>query len=443
MDSRLKKQVIVAAAVMVAAVVVMVLVANYIKTGNGIFGNGDAKEAQSGGIQAAEAAGGSSGNGQADAGLEDPAGNAGAYGLDPDKDPYAFLSDEAFFDPVVEVADPESTLSLFVTSVEKDMRVNVVNGNGVLMGDIPFVVTVTDSEGKERNYRDADKDGSIYIAPVDPGDYQVSLQETDGYVLAEEAVPVTVKEQIDYTVIDDISFMIKSVDEIDEAQEDTAINDAELNADGTESTKRLDAEDALFGIDVSKWNKEIDWERVAASGVEFVIIRCGYRGSKTGALVEDPCFRKNIEGAEAAGLKVGVYFFTQATTEVEAVEEASMALMLCRNYKLALPVFIDTEGAGGSGRADGLDADTRTAVCEAFCRTIENAGGFNAGVYASKNWFEKNLHTEDLTDYTIWLAQYSRTATYQGDYDLWQYTSAGTVDGIDTRVDLNMCYQDY
>lgn len=423
MDSKLKKQVIAAAVTMIAAVVVMVFVANYIKNGKNASKQGYTQETSAGQTEMSES-------------------QAGAYGLDPDKDPSAFLADEDFFDPVVEIADPETTLSLFVTSVEKDMRVNVVNGNGKLMEDIPFTVTVRDSEGKERNYKDADKDGSIYIAPVDPGEYQVSLQETEGFLLAEEEVPVTVKAQIDYTVIDDISFMIKSVDEINEAEEDTAINDAELNADGTESNKRLDAEDALFGIDVSKWNKEIDWESVAASGVEFVIIRCGYRGSKTGSLVEDPYFRKNIEGAEAAGLKVGIYFFTQATTEVEAVEEASMALMLCRNYKLALPVFIDTEGAGGSGRADGLDRDTRTAVCEAFCRTIENAG-FNAGVYASKNWFENNLNTENLSEYTIWLAQYSRAATYDGDYDLWQYTSAGTVEGISTRVDLNMCYQDY
>lgn len=424
MDSRLKKQVIAAAVTMIAAVVVMVFAANYIQKGQNASGQ---KETQDETSQEAN---------------PPEAGTEAQNGLDPRKDPSAFLSDEDFFDPVLETADPETTLSLLVSSVEKDMRVNVVNGNGKLMEQIPFTVTVTDAEGRERSYKDADKDGSIYIAPVEPGEYEVALQETEGYLLAEEGVPVTVKEQIDYTVIEDISFMIKSADEINEEEEDTAINDAELNADGTESNRRLEEEDALFGIDVSKWNREIDWESVAASGVEFVIIRCGYRGSKTGALVEDPYFQRNIEGAEAAGLKVGIYFFTQATTEVEAVEEASMALMLCRNYKLALPIFIDTEGAGG-GRADGLDAETRTAVCEAFCRTVENAGGFSAGVYASKNWYEKNLDAQRLSDYTIWLAQYSKAATYEGDYDLWQYTSAGTVDGISTRVDLNLCYQDF
>lgn len=427
MDSRLKRQVIAAAVLMVVLVAAMVVAANYIQKRRSP-GADEAAEAED--MQNAESGG-------------SVTKAANEYGLDPDRDPYAFLGDDKFFDPLApERSDPDITLSLLVSSVEKDMRVNVVNGRGELIKDQPFTVTLKDADGTEHNYKDVDKDGSIYIAPVEPGDYEVSLNETEGYILAEEAIPVSVKEQIDYTVIDDISFMIKSVDEINEAEEDTAINDAELNADGTESNRRLDDEDALFGIDVSKWNKEIDWESVKAAGVDFVIIRCGYRGSKTGALVEDPYFKKNVEGAEAAGLKVGIYFFTQATTEIEAVEEASMALMLCRNYKLALPIFIDTEGAGGNGRADGLGVETRTAVCEAFCRTIDNSG-FNAGVYASKNWFTNNLSTENLSDYTIWLAQYSRAATYDGRYDLWQYTSAGTIDGIETRVDLNMCYRDF
>lgn len=418
MDSRLKKQVIAAAVTMVAVVIVMVLVANEIK-----HDRSPKPEV----VETIETT---------------TAKEKAPYDLDPNKDPYAYLGDDEFFDPVVEHADPAVTLSILVSSVEKDLRVKVVNGHGELVTDQAFAVQVAQLNGKTSTYKDADKDGCIYIAPAIPGDYELTLQPVEGYVLAEEAVPITVKEQIEYTVIDDISFMIKTEDEIDAKVEDTAINDAELNADGTESNKRLEDDDALFGIDVSKWNKDIDWEAVAASGVDFAIIRCGYRGSKTGALVEDPYFRQNIEEAQAAGIKVGVYFFTQATTEVEAVEEASMALALCKGQKLALPIFIDTEGAGGTGRADGLDVETRTVVCEAFCRTIDNSG-FNAGVYASKNWYEHNLETERLEDYTIWLAQYSKEATYEGKYDLWQYTSAGTVEGINTRVDLNMCYQDF
>ena len=196
------------------------------------------------------------------------------------------------------------------------------------------------------------------------------------------------------------------------------------------------------GIDVSHNQGVIDWQKVKAAGVEYAIIRCGYRGASTGALVEDPYFEKNIKNATEAGVRVGVYFFTQATTPVEAVEEASMVLMLCNQYKISFPLYIDTEGAGGNGRADGLDLETRTAVCTAFCETIENAG-YTAGVYASKNWLTGKLDAQKLSPYSVWLAQYSGKPSYQGTYDMWQYTSAGTVDGISTLVDFNVSYMDY
>ena len=176
-----------------------------------------------------------------------------------------------------------------------------------------------------------------------------------------------------------------------------------------------------------------------AEGVDYAIIRCGYRGSSSGWLIEDPYFWQNLQNAKKAGVKVGIYFFTQATTMVEAVEEASMVVTLLGGETLDYPVFIDTEGAGGNGRADGLDADTRTMVCESFCRTIENAG-YQAGVYASCNWYRNNLHAEDLDAYKIWLAEYRQTPQYEGRYDMWQYTSSGSVAGIEGRVDLNVSY---
>ena len=146
--------------------------------------------------------------------------------------------------------------------------------------------------------------------------------------------------------------------------------------------------------------------------MQFAIVRAGYRGSVTGSLVEDPQFVANMKGATAAGIPVGVYFFTQATDEKEAVEEASAVLELIRDFQLSYPVFIDTEGAGGNGRADGLDAETRTLVCEAFCRTVENAG-YTAGVYASRNWYNNNLQTARLENYHIWLAEYRSVPLYQ------------------------------
>ena len=181
-------------------------------------------------------------------------------------------------------------------------------------------------------------------------------------------------------------------------------------------------------------------DKVKNAGVQFAIVRAGYRGSVTGSLVEDPQFVANMKGATAAGIPVGVYFFTQATDEKEAVEEASAVLELIRDFQLTYPVFIDTEGAGGNGRADGLNAETRTLVCEAFCRTVENAG-YTAGVYASRNWYNNNLQTARLENYHIWLAEYRSVPLYQGYYKTWQYTSKGKVDGIEGRVDINITYE--
>lgn len=196
----------------------------------------------------------------------------------------------------------------------------------------------------------------------------------------------------------------------------------------------------VFGIDVSKWNGTINWTAVKNSGVSFVIIRCGFRGSTQGALIEDSMFRKNIEGATAAGLNVGVYFYTQAVNEVEAVEEASMVLSLVKNYRISYPIFIDTEASGG--RADGISKETRTAVCKAFCETIRNAG-YTPGIYASKSWFMTKLNAGSLSAYKIWLAQYATTPTYTGRYDLWQYSDKGTISGISGNVDVNYSYLGY
>ena len=191
------------------------------------------------------------------------------------------------------------------------------------------------------------------------------------------------------------------------------------------------------GIDVSRFQGEIDWEQVAADGVQFAFIRVGNRGYGSGKLVYDEQFEANIEGANKAGIKVGVYFFTQATTPVEAVEEASMVLMLCNQYKISFPLYIDTEGAGGNGRADGLDVEARTAVCTAFCETIENAG-YTAGVYASKNWF---LTRMGPIAYDKWVAQYNVTCDLE-DAAFWQASSSGVLPGIAGRVDIDYQYKD-
>lgn len=358
----------------------------------------------------------------------------------------AFLKDDTFFDQEKntyekqqdqESAEGEAQVSLLATSVEKDIRIKIVDADGNPVTGYPFALTVQDLG----DFQDTDEDGMVYIEGVRPGQYEIDLTDAGEYACASPTLDIRVKAIVSYTTIDDISYLIRSEEEVNVAVEDTEAD--EVDGDDTQYTALLDTQSqdnpVELGIDVSKWNGEIDWDVVKAEGVDYAIIRCGYRGSSSGWLIEDPYFWQNLQGAKKAGIKVGIYFFTQATTMVEAVEEASMVVTLLGGEAIDYPVFIDTEGAGGNGRADGLDTDTRTIVCESFCKTIENAG-YQAGVYASCNWYRNNLNMEKLSGYKIWLAEYRQTPQYEGRYDMWQYTSSGSVAGIEGRVDLNVSY---
>lgn len=357
-------------------------------------------------------------------------------------DPRAFIQDETFFDsekelPAAVRKREENRLSLLMTSVQKDLRIRIVDNSGEPVKGYPFTVTL----GDDKEYTDADQDGVIYIEFLRAGVYEVRLKETDEkYLVPETASPIEVKQSIEYAVIDDISLLMFTEDEVDPALEDLEVKEAKQDADKSEITKMREGNaGARVGIDVSKWNQEIDWDKVKNAGVEFAIVRAGYRGATTGALVIDPYFEQNMKGAARAGIPVGVYFFTQALNEVEAVEEASMVVNLIKEYDITYPVFIDTEGAGGNGRADQLDVETRTAVCKAFCDTIQNEG-YQAGVYGGRNWLNEKVQMSRLDSFITWLAEYREAPIYQGYYHMWQYTSKGKVDGIEGSVDLNLSY---
>ncbi len=198
----------------------------------------------------------------------------------------------------------------------------------------------------------------------------------------------------------------------------------------------------VIGIDVSKWQPSIDWNAVKASGVEFVIIRIGYRGYGTGKIVEDYLFHSHITGAKAAGLRVGVYFFSQAINAEEGREEASAVLSILQKYGLSVdyPIYIDTElsgAAGNVGRADNITNVARTDAVVAFCETIKNAG-YAAGIYASESWFYTKLNYSSISHYSLWNAKWGDS---QGmNCDLWQYTATGSVPGIAGGVDMNISY---
>lgn len=356
------------------------------------------------------------------------------------RDLSAFLHDETFFDPEVKFKSIESysgrNVFLVMSSVARDLRVMVVDSVGRLVTGTPFTILV---QGVGE-YTDTDEDGIIYIDELRSGEYSISLKEEEGFIIPNTITSIQVRQEIEYRVLDDIEYLIMTENDIDAEKEDKAVNGAEEAADGSEDTElKFDNGNARLGIDVSKWNKTIDWEKVKEAGIEFAIIRCGYRGAASGALVLDPMYEKNIRGAIEADVPVGVYFFTQAVDEVEAVEEASMVIRLIEDYDVDYPVFLDSESAGGRGRADGLEAGERTKIHKAFLETIA-AAGYETGIYGSRNWLNDEVDMTELSEYKTWLAEYADVPAYDQYYHMWQYTSKGTVDGIETRVDLNLCY---
>ena len=197
------------------------------------------------------------------------------------------------------------------------------------------------------------------------------------------------------------------------------------------------------GIDVSKFQGEIDWELVKEDGVEFAILRAGYRGYGSGKLVLDEMFIENLEGTKEHGIDIGVYFYSQATSKEEAVEEAEMVIEALRGYDVTYPVVLDTEAPSGDGaRTAGLTNEERTEYILAFCETIEEAG-YIPMIYSNLNWFILKTDYKALSKYDIWLANYDTQPYFPYDFKMWQYSEKGAVNGIEGDVDLNICFKDY
>jgi GH25 family lysozyme M1 (1,4-beta-N-acetylmuramidase) len=194
------------------------------------------------------------------------------------------------------------------------------------------------------------------------------------------------------------------------------------------------------GVDVSAHQKEIDWEQVAASGVEFAIIRVGFRGYAGGTVNQDSYFEENIKGALTAGLDVGVYFFSQAVTVDEAIEEAEYTLKMIRPYNITYPVVFDWERQSAStSRTKDTDEETVAACAAAFCETVK-AAGYTPMFYSSPSKAYK-MELGYLADYPFWLAHYTINQTassYRYRYDIWQYSSSGSVPGITGKVDMDI-----
>lgn len=191
------------------------------------------------------------------------------------------------------------------------------------------------------------------------------------------------------------------------------------------------------GVDVSAHQGNIDWEAVAASGIEFAIIRLGYRGYESGKLVEDTYARQNLEGAAAAGLKVGAYFFSQALSIQEADEELSFMLDILGEQYLSMPLVLDWEIPASNARSAKMDARTLTDIQLHFCEKVSEIG-YQPMIYFNWHQSENLYHLHELEDYPFWLALYQDRMTYPWRVEMWQYTNTGRVPGISGDVDINV-----
>ena len=196
------------------------------------------------------------------------------------------------------------------------------------------------------------------------------------------------------------------------------------------------------GIDVSKYQGDIDWQQVASDGVEFAFIRVGLRGYESGLIVLDEQFENNIKGATTNGIKAGVYFFSQATTEEEAIEEANFVLQNIAPYKLECPVVLDVEKVSAdSARMNAISKEQRTANVKAFCETIA-AAGYQPMIYHNMEMAAMFIDLAQLEDYPKWFAYYSKQDFYYPyAYDVLQYSDKGRVNGIKGDVDINISFR--
>lgn len=214
----------------------------------------------------------------------------------------------------------------------------------------------------------------------------------------------------------------------------------------THNTK-FDTFNKVVGIDVSMHNKTIDFNKVKADGIDFVYVRVGYTGytKKKLSLNYDPYYQENITNALAAGLQVGVYWYSQALNEEEALQEANMLLNVIGSYNITLPVVYDYEfaGVGDDGRLDSanLSKAQMTANSLAFLNRVSQMG-YTPCLYANYSFLKNRVNASQISSIAkIWLAHYNTSTDYPGDYEYWQYTSDGRVNGISGRVDMNVWYQ--
>ncbi len=217
------------------------------------------------------------------------------------------------------------------------------------------------------------------------------------------------------------------------------IEDKQTERDTIEFTDVINnykTENTKIGIDVSKWQEEINWKEVKDAGVEFVMIRMGYQTEYDGEYKLDSYFNQNINGAKEVGLPVGVYFYSYAKNVKQAIDQANWVKENLKDYEIDLPVVFDWE-SWNSFNTTGMSFNTINKVANTFLDVISE-NGYKGMLYSSKNYLEKIWYP---TKYDIWLAQYNNKVTYEGEYSIWQMCDTGKIAGINEPVDIDIMYE--
>ena len=344
--------------------------------------------------------------------------------------------------PEAESSPPQAHgLQLKAFSSAADLYVVLSDPNSDTLPDASFAFTVVAPDGSLRSCP-ASADGSLYLTQLEPGLYTVRLESDGDYtalpaaieVLAPPALPVS--ENTGFQDVDGLTYYfgrngspVTGLRQIDGKM-------YYFNLYGVKAAK--------LGIDVSYHNKGINWPAVKAQGIDFAILRVGYRGWESGLLWADDRFVQNLRGAKGAGIDVGVYVYSTAVNPIEARQEADLIVGSLCGMKLEYPVYFDTEQSGDYplGRADRICKANRAPIIQAFCNRIRDAG-YTPGIYSGLNYLKNHVDHSMYAPYTTWLAnytRYNRLPDFPYEYDMWQFTDAGYVNGIRGIVDMNVIY---
>ena len=231
-----------------------------------------------------------------------------------------------------------------------------------------------------------------------------------------------------------------TVDVLDEVEKNTLNNDNFTDSDGLKYYTENGEKVSKIGIDVSEFQGDIDWAKVKEQGIEFAMIRAGFRGYTEGGLFTDTKFEYNISEALKNGIEVGVYFFSQAINEKEAVEEAEYTMNLIKDHDITYPVVFDWEHiTADDARARNLSPESVNKCAQAFCKAVKDKG-YDPMIYYNEYFGYTLYDLSKFTDYKTWYVEYSDTPDFYYAFDMWQYSESGTVNGIEGSVDLNVYF---